>query len=355
VIIGHTALIMTQTETGPSPLRLGLEKINMAAVRATEITQQLLSFSRATDEKSVVLDLNKIIKEAGQLARCTLRRNVTIEIQPASEPIAVKMDSTRASQALLNLCVNSQDAMPDGGRLSLTNTIVKLPADLATQYHLQPGELYARCSVADTGCGISPHLLPRIFQPFFTTKEAGKGTGLGLPIVQRVAQEAGGFIEVESVLGEGTTFHLYLPLAREAITPVAAPRQTSLAQTKGRILVVDDVDLVREFAQKFLQMSGLTVLVAGSGHEALEILGETVEPVDILFTDYNMPGMNGIELMEQVAARWPEIKLILASGYLDETTNACVERCHASLISKPYAINDALKIIRQNLAARPTA
>jgi PAS domain S-box-containing protein len=351
VIIGHTSLILNDAKAGSS-LRLGLEKINMAAVRATEITQQLLSFSRATDDKLVVLDLNKIIKESGQLARCTLRRNVIIEIQPAPEPLPVKMDSTRASQALLNLCVNSQDAMPDGGRLSLTNTVVKLPSGLASKYHLAPGELYARCSVADTGCGISPNLLPRIFQPFFTTKDVGKGTGLGLPIVQRVAQEAGGFIEIESVLGKGTTFHLYLPLAREKITPVAAPRQTPLAQSKGRVLVVDDVDLVRDFAQKFLEMAGLTVLVAGSGQEALQILENTAEPVDIMFTDYNMPGMNGIELMEQVGVRWPKIKFILASGYLDETTQSCIERCHASLISKPYIIHDAMKIILQKLAEK---
>jgi PAS domain S-box-containing protein len=354
VIIGYTTLILTEAKAG-SPLRLGLEKINMAAVRATEITQQLLSFSRATDEKCVVLDLNKIIKESGQLARCSLRSNVTIEIQPAPNPIPVKMDSTRASQALLNLCVNSQDAMPDGGRLSLKNDIVKLSSDLASRHDLRPGELYARCSVSDTGCGISPHLLPRIFQPFFTTKEAGKGTGLGLPIVQRVAQEAGGFIEVDSVLNQGTTFHLYLPLAGEEITPVAAPRQTSLAQGKGRVLVVDDVDLVRDLAQKFLEMAGLTVLVAGSGPEALEVLENSVEPVDIMFTDYNMPGMNGVELMEQVVARWPKIKFVLASGYLDERTQACVERCHASLISKPYVIHDAMKIIMQKLAVKETA
>jgi two-component system cell cycle sensor histidine kinase/response regulator CckA len=278
-----------------------------------------------------------------------------IEIQPTPEPIPVKMDSTRASQALLNLCVNSQDAMPDGGRLSLTNTIVKLPADLAARYHLEPGEPYARCSIADTGCGISPNLLTRIFQPFFTTKETGKGTGLGLPIVQRVAQEAGGFIEVESALGEGATFHLYLPLAREEITPATGPRQTSLAQSKGRVLVVDDVDLVRDFARKFLEMAGLTVLVANGGQEALQILERATEPPDILFTDYNMPGMNGVELMEQVAARWPKIKLILASGYLDETTHDCVERCHASLLSKPYSIHDAMKIILQKLTAKSAA
>jgi two-component system cell cycle sensor histidine kinase/response regulator CckA len=116
--------------------------------------------------------------------------------------------------------------------------------------------------------------------------------------------------------------------------------------------VVDDVDLVRDFAQKFLQMAGLTVLVAGSGQEALQVLENAAEPVDIMFTDYNMPKMNGIELMEQVAVRWPKIKFILASGYLDETTQSCVERCHASLISKPYIIHDAMKIILQKLAEK---
>ena len=228
---------------------------------------------------------------------------------------------------------------------------MKLPAELAARYHLQTGEKYARCSVADTGGGISPDMLPRIFQPFFTTKEPGKGTGLGLPIVQRVAKEAGGFIEVESVLGEGATFHLYLPLASEEITPPAAPRQTSLQQIKGRILVVDDVDLVRDFARKFLEMAGLTVLTASGGQEALQILEKAAEPVDILFTDYSMPGMNGIELIEQVAKRWPKIKLILASGYLDKIAQASIAQCNASQISKPYAINDAMKIIMQKLGA----
>ena len=115
------------------------------------------------------------------------------------------------------------------------------------------------------------------------------------------------------------------------------------------MLVVDDIDLVRDFARNFLEMAGLTVLTANGGQEALQILANTAEPVDIMFTDYNMPGMNGIELMEQVVARWPKIKLILASGYLDETTNASAERCHASLIPKPYNINDAMKVIRQKL------
>jgi two-component system cell cycle sensor histidine kinase/response regulator CckA len=205
--------------------------------------------------------------------------------------------------------------------------------------------------VADTGCGIAPEMLPKIFQPFFTTKENGKGTGLGLPIVQRVAHEAGGFIEVESVLGQGTTFHLYLPLVREQSTPVAAPNHAPLVQGSGRVLVVDDVDLLRDLARTFLQLTGLTVLVASGGQQALKILEESA-PVDILFTDYNMPGMNGVELMETVAARWPTTKFILASGFLDEVTHARIERCNATVLAKPYDIHVASEVVMKTLATR---
>jgi CheY-like chemotaxis protein len=328
-----------------------LEKINLAAFRARDITQQLLSFSRATDEQSVVLDLNKVIKDAGQLTRCTLRQNIVLEVQPLAEPIPIKMDATRASQALLNLCVNAQDAMPAGGRLSLTNAMVKPGADLVARHQLRTSEAYARCSVADTGGGISPQVLARIFQPFFTTKAAGKGTGLGLPIVQRIVQEAGGFIDVESIIGQGTTFHLYLPLARERVTPAVEQPEMSLPQGKGRILVVDDVDLLRDFAQGFLQMAGFDVVTAESGHAALQILENDPKPVDIILTDYNMPTMNGVDLVKRVAARWPKIKFILASGFLDEKTQSSVQHHDATLILKPYAIQDLIKIIMEKLAA----
>jgi len=350
-IRGHAGLILLKTEAG-SPLHLGLEKIDLAAARAADITRQLLNFSRVSDDKHTVLDLNQVIQETAQLARRNLRSNVTVKLRPAAQPINVKMDSTRASQALLNLCVNAQDAMPDGGKLTLTNTILEPAAELVVRHSLPPGAVFARCSVADTGCGIPAEMLPKIFQPFFTSKENGKGTGLGLPIVQRVAREAGGFIEVESVLGKGTTFHLYLPLVQEASTPVAAPNHAPLAQGAGRVLVVDDVDLLRDLARTFLQMTGLTVLVASSGSQALRILEETASPVDILFTDYNMPGMNGVELMEKVAARWPKTKFILASGYLDDATRARVESCNATMLAKPYDIHAASELVMKALAAR---
>ena len=245
--------------------------------------------------------------------------------------------------------------MPNGGKLTLTNTVLEPAAELVVRHSLPPGAVYARCSVADTGCGIPAEMLPKIFQPFFTSKENGKGTGLGLPIVQRVAREAGGFIEVESAPGKGTTFHLYLPLVQERSTPVAAPNHAPLAQGSGRVLVVDDVDLLRDLAKTFLQMTGLTVLVASSGPQALKILEEATAPVDILFTDYNMPGMNGVELMEKVAAHWPKTKFILASGYLDEATSTRVESCHATMLAKPYDIHAASELVMKTLAAKRAA
>lgn len=260
------------------------------------------------------------------------------------------MDFTRASQALLNLFTNAQDAMPAGGRLTLTNAVVKPDAGIVERQQLHGGREYARCSVTDTGGGIPAEVLPKIFQSYFSTKSAGKGTGLGLPIAQRIVQEAGGFIEVESVLGEGSTFHLYLPLAREQIAPTAETPKISSLRGTGQILVVDDVELLRDFAQNFLEMAGFTVLTAKNGEEAIQILENSAKPVDIILTDYNMPSMNGVDLVKRVSARWPKIKFILASGYLDEKTQADVRKQNATPILKPYTVDDLIKVIMKELA-----
>jgi len=351
VIRGHTSLVLMQS-TADSPLRRGLEKVDMAASRAAKITQQLLSFSRVSDERRIVLDLNKVIRDAGQMGRQTLRSNVIVEVKPAPKPIHVKMDPTKAGQALLNLYVNAQDAMPEGGRLTVTNTLVEPSDEMLLRHQLPPSGIYARCSVADTGCGIPADVLTRIFEPFFTTKEEGKGTGLGLSIVQRVAEEAEGFVEVESVPKQGTTFHLYLPVVQEQLAPVAASEPAALTLGKGRVLVVDDQDLLRDFTQKFLHMTGLNVLVASGGRQALQVLEESAEPVDLLFTDYNMPGMTGVELIEQVAKRWPDTKFVLASGFLKDAAYASIEPYNVSILAKPYDMADASKIVMEKLTEK---
>jgi len=352
-IRGHANLALMQAEVG-SPLQKGLEKIDLAATRAAEITKQLLSFSRVSELRSTVLDLNEVVKEATQLLRRTLRGDITVEIGPALMPVRVKMDATRANQALLNICVNAQDAMPQGGHLTITNTILEPAPELVVRHSLPPGQAYARCSIADTGCGIAAGDLAKVFQPFFTTKDKGKGTGLGLAIVQRAVREAGGFIEVESKVAKGSTFHLYLPLVHEELSLAPVTNLTPLPNGKGRVLVVDDVDLLRDFAQGFLEMSGLSVQVAASGAQAIQILAEPNAAIDLIFTDYNMPGMNGVELIEQAAKRWPKIKFVLASGYLDDVTRARLETYHASVLSKPYDMHDASELVLHRLADAKT-
>jgi two-component system cell cycle sensor histidine kinase/response regulator CckA len=158
-------------------------------------------------------------------------------------------------------------------------------------------------------------------------------------------QEAGGFVELESSLGDGTTFHLYFPIANEQPAISEQNLRQPLAHGTGRVLVVDDLDLLRDFTKNFLEAAGLTVLVAARGDEALSALEQAQEPVDILFTDYSMPGMNGIELIEQVSVRWPKIRSVLASGYLDDTVQKRLEDFNVSVLSKPYDMQDAAALI----------
>jgi PAS domain S-box-containing protein len=354
VIMGHVQLLQMQARKQPAvaaSLILGLEKISLASFRARDITQQLLSFSRAQDEKNVAVDLNQVISDAVKITRGTLRQNVVLAVHPTPAPVEVRIDFTRASQALLNLFTNAQEAMPDGGMITLSNAVVVPDAALVVRHQLRGGREYARCTVADSGRGIASEILPKIFQSYFSTKVPGKGTGLGLPIVQRIVREAGGFIDVESVLGKGTTFHLYLPLAREQTAPAAEAPKLPVLRGQGRILVVDDVELLRDFAQNFLEMAGFTVLTAKNGEEAIRILETSAKPVDIILTDYNMPSMNGADLVKRVSADWPKTRFILASGYLDEKTRAEVRNQNATLILKPYTVDDLIKVIFGEMAA----
>ncbi len=348
-ICGNVNMLLLNDQLQPE-VHSRLVQIEQAAHRAAQIAHQLLSFSRASDEQAAVLDFNQVISEAGQMVGRSLPGNVRLVLEPWTEALKVKLDPTRAQQMLLNLCINAKDAMPDGGDLRITNRLVRLTEGQASKLAQKPGVRFACCSVSDTGEGIAAEVLSKIFEPFFTTKEKGKGTGLGLSILQNIVTKAGGLVEVESLVGKGTTFHLYLPLADEALILDETDQATTVERGKGRILVVDDLELVLEFSKAFLQESGYEVLTANRAESAVETLEARDGAVDLVLTDYKMPGRNGRQLLEEVAQRWPSVKLVLCSGYLDDQERSMIEQTlRVRVLNKPYNISEATCLIKELL------
>jgi CheY-like chemotaxis protein len=338
-------------ETNVDTARKYLQNIEQASARAADITQQLLAFSRTSEDKITVFDFNTIIHEVAQLTGRSLRSNIKMKLVPTELPCKVRMDPSRAHQVVLNLCVNAQDAMPSGGRVELRNELVELNPQQAAKTDFPVGTPFLRCTVADDGAGIPEEVLPRIFDPFFTTKDPGRGTGLGLSIVHGIVSQCGGFVEVESAVSKGTVFHIYLPTVESEITVTTEARKP-IGHCCGKLLIVDDIDLVLECTCDFLQAVGFETLSAKNADEALRILSQ--QSVDLLLTDFNMPGISGLELIAQVRTRWPQIKCILASGYLDETIERrIVNEFKAGTLRKPYNVGDAAELVRKLLSPEP--
>ena len=353
-IRGNASLLMLDKNLSGDMLER-LRQIDNAARRGADITRQLLSFSRASDEKIDILDFNHVIKEASQLAKRSLRgAKFKIALQPSSDPIKVQMDATRAQQLVLNLCINAIDAMPDGGTLTLSNELVRLDATQAAKAKTIEGASFLCCTVADSGTGIPPEVMERIFDPFFTTKEKDKGTGIGLAVVQNIVNKAGGFLDVETVVDEGTAFKIYVPSVQGAVTVEDTEAEKDLSEGSGTLLVVDDLDLVLDFTSNFLKAAGYKVHTACDADAALEVMERENGQIDLLLTDYNMPGKNGWQLIEEVARRWPPIKLILASGFLEDHERTQIEEDFgAHVLNKPYNISEATDLIAEILGRKP--
>jgi two-component system, cell cycle sensor histidine kinase and response regulator CckA len=347
VIRGNTTLLLLG-EPDASTARKYLQHIEQASARAADITQQLLAFSRASQDKIAVFDFNTIIDEVVQLVGGSLKSNIQMKLSPCGEACKVRMDPSRAHQVILNLCVNAQDAMPSGGTLELRNDIVTLGPHQAAKTEYPVGTPFLRCSIIDTGSGIPQDVLPRIFDPFFTTKDPGRGTGLGLSIVHGIVTQAGGFLEVNSTVGEGTEVRVFLPTVDSEIT-VGNEISTDFIKCSGRLLVVDDIDLVLECTCDFLRAVGFQTFSARSADEALRILAE--EKIDLMLTDFNMPGISGLDLIQQARMRWPHVKCILASGYLEESIERkLTDELKAGTLRKPYNVADAAELVRKMLA-----
>jgi len=315
IILGHAALL-TMAKLDPKAL-VSAQQIKQASERAAGLTRQLLAFGRKQIFNPRPLDLNRVVDKLTDLLARLLGEDIALQINFSRQPAIVSADVSMLEQILLNLSVNSRDAMPQGGQLT-----IRIQGCEVDQEHLRrvaearPGK-FIRLSHADTGEGIPPENLARIFEPFFTTKELGKGTGLGLATVFGIVKQHDGWAEVESELGKGTTFHIYLPASLEAAAnPEHTDTQFYARKGTETILVVEDERDLREMVTRTLNLNGYRVFQAVDGQNALQIWTEYKHEIDLLFTDVIMPGgLNGRDLAERLWADKPGLKVIFSSGY----------------------------------------
>jgi two-component system cell cycle sensor histidine kinase/response regulator CckA len=327
-------------------LEEALCEIDRAARRAAELTKQLLVFSRQEVAQPVVLDLNLLVEETQNFLLRTIGEDIQLCTELHAGELAVRADKAQLEQTLINLAVNARDAMPGGGRLQIETRCADLSHRAGRAVAL-PGGRYAEIRVADTGTGMSPDVLARVFEPFYTTKERGQGTGLGLAMVYGIATGAGGTVLIDSEPGEGTTVRVLLPHAEAPVEPEHPDRPLVIPPAHGRrVLVAEDEDSVRRLITRILAEHGYDVVVARDGEEALA-LAEQGPPVDTLLTDIVMPGMKGTTLARQLIARMPDLHVVFMTGYTDRPAQIPP---NARLVLKPFRADELLR----QVGASPT-
>jgi PAS domain S-box-containing protein len=334
-----------------------VDEIIAATQRATALTRQLLTFSRKQTIQQEDLDLNESINSMTKLLRRTLGANIQMQFKFAMQKLMVHADAGMMDQVLMNLAVNSRDAMPNGGKLIIETSSVEFDQQDASQSaKIRPGS-YVCLFVSDTGCGIPPENLPRIFEPFFTTKGVGKGTGLGLATVFGIVNQHQGWVDVYSEVGQGTTFRVYLPrLMKTVESQKVDASPTALPGGSETILLVEDDAFFRGSLRKALNQLGYRVLEAINGVEALEICRQNHNGIQLLLTDIVMPGgITGRDLGERLQKDYPALKIVYTSGYAAEVAGKGFPlKEGVNFLSKPFQAAKLARIIRNNLDLAPT-
>ena len=344
VISGHVELLESILDSDPQ-VRTTMEAVRSATERGAAITTQLLAFSRKGTIKPELLDMNAVLEDARTLLQPVVGEHVAFEFKPGQGRLSVMADENQIVLVLLNLVINSRDAMPDGGRLLLESSSVELDEGLASAQGLASTGHYVCVSVSDTGTGIPPGIKARVFEPFFTTKPLGKGTGLGLSICYGIVREHGGNITVTSSPGIGTTVRFYLPMAA---APAAEPHQEPTRSFHASLLLVDDEDTLRKAAAEFLVRFGFQVTEASSSEEALQIF--TQDKFDLVVTDMVMPGMTGKQLSDELKKLSPNLPVIYISGYAQDILESQGQLDPGDiLLQKPYTLKRLLHLIEEGL------
>ena len=316
-IIGNTALILEELPTD-HPIRTDLEEIEKSAYRSSELTKRLLAFARKQPIAPKVIDLNHTVAGMLRMLQRLIGEDVQLAWLPGPNLWPVKVDPNQVDQILANLCVNARDAIEGGGVITIETENVTLDDTYVSMHQdCLPGD-YVMLSVSDTGIGMSEEIKSHLFEPFFTTKDLGKGTGLGLATVFGSVKQNRGLINVYSEPGKGTTFKIYLPREMSALPEDMVIGQKHVSGGSETILLVEDEEQILQLGKKMMENFGYRVHTARSPMDALKIVEQFTEPIDLLITDVVMPGMNGKELHKELKARYPHLKCLFMSGYTGE-------------------------------------
>lgn len=351
VIIGYTEMALEDLKPN-NPIYDSMKQINSAGLRAKELTRQLLAFGRKQVLQVQTININDVITGFDKMLRRLIGEDIDVETNLKPDTGLVNADKAMMEQILLNLAVNSKDAMPDGGSLSIETDVVELDSDYAkTRPGVEPGP-YVMLAVSDSGQGMDKEAQQRLFEPFFTTKPQGKGTGLGLSTVYGIVKQHGGNIWVYSELGQGTTFKIYLPLANAPMTPKEKPKIEAIAvAVTETVLVVEDDETLRAMITAVLINVGYQLLIAQSPEEAQRLSLEHSGQIDLLLTDVVMPQMNGKALHDTLAADRPDMKVLFMSGYTENViAHRGVLEEGVNFIQKPFTLTDLKAKIREVLS-----
>jgi PAS domain S-box-containing protein len=352
-ILGYTKLAIESLPNDAQPRR-DLEQVKKAAERASTLTRQLLGFSRKQVFRPVPLDPRVVVRDLIKMLRPLIGEQIEVVKLPTDDAGTLSADPGQLQQMLLNLCINSRDAMPTGGRLVLKTERVELGEAYCKLYSLARPGAYVLFSVADTGCGMSAQVKDRLFEPFFTTKEVGRGTGLGLAMVYGVVEQHGGMINVYSEVGVGTTFKIYLPLT--GVVPARLAQAAPIPVQGGgeTILLAEDDAMVRELAARILKRAGYSLLIAADGREAIELFEANADRISLALLDAVMPMFTGREVHDRIRARKPGLPVVFCSGYDPDTGPLTfLKERGLRVVSKPFDPETLLSTLREVLDSRP--
>jgi two-component system, cell cycle sensor histidine kinase and response regulator CckA len=354
-MIGFCDLLLLRFRPGDQSFA-DIMQIKQNANRAANLVRQLLAFSRQQTLQPRVIQIGEVLAELSHLLNRLLGENVELKVVHGRNLGPVRVDQGQLEQVIINLAVNARDAMPKGGTLTIRTANLESKDPFQRELELMPAGAYVLIEVTDDGTGIPHEIIGRIFEPFFSTKEVGSGTGLGLSTVYGIVKQTGGFIFVESEIGKGTRFSIYLPRheTQEAAGPVrtgpdsAEPRVPADLTGAGVVLLVEDEDPVRMFSARALRNKGYTVLEAKSGEAALKIIASGGEPIDLIITDVVMPRMDGPTLIKQVREAMPEVKVIFISGYTEDTFRKRLDNEQGiHFLAKPFSLKQLATKVKE--------